>query len=245
MRDPIQKVPTPRQSSADAPPGAPLVGGALFVAGIALGAMGFGWLHPTSPSDTSVPPPEATSTGVSPLPSMSVLAPPVQDTPIVQPIPAPRAPTPTADGRAPLPCTANEHTPIPSEAAWNAVGENTVTHSSSLHCETKRIHEWQRVVCSSPSATNPVLEARINNASDRASTWTWKTATDVRLLLAVRTGTDTQVLFGWKEWGWRDVNFKCAVNGADARYFNQGATGTPSEIRPRFMPPAGMTGPPR
>lgn len=107
--------------------------------------------------------------------------------------PPPPAPRPAAHLAPPGGFTA-----IPTERDYRAVREITVTGSSRMNCETKRIREWVRIRChgknesgSSPRAMTVIR----SNAPDH--TFTQQSGDQVELLYPFFEGVHLEAVFRW------------------------------------------------
>ena len=90
---------------------------------------------------------------------------------------------------------------------WNAVGECTVRHSSSLGCETKMVREWLRVSCRTAKGDNQVkgLEVLEVKGATSGEIFEYTAEGVASVVMPVRAGIDARVRFVWSRWGSRTL----------------------------------------
>jgi hypothetical protein len=106
----------------------------------------------------------------------------------------PPPPTPTPPARPVTP----PRSAVPSEADWRVVREVTVTGSSRMNCETKKIREWVRVRCYGKNESGSTPKGvTVVSTSVPDATFPNAAGGEVTLLYPFTEGTTVDAIFRW------------------------------------------------
>lgn len=98
----------------------------------------------------------------------------------------------------PRPAPATRRSPVPSDQDWHVVGEVTVTGSSRMNCETKKIREWVRVRCHGKNeAGNTPRGVTVLGTTAADATFPSSSPGNVVLVFPFTEGTEVDAIFRW------------------------------------------------
>lgn len=98
-----------------------------------------------------------------------------------------------------------ERSKPPSVGEWNAASELAVRHSGPLGCETKRVREWLRVSCRTPSKSGPQIQSVsiLEPVKKNPEYFSYEAKGVASIVLPLREGMNAKVEYTWSERGKR------------------------------------------
>ncbi|MCL2824556.1 MAG: hypothetical protein FWD57_11240 [Polyangiaceae bacterium] len=153
------------------------------------------------------------------VPPVVTLPPPAELTTYAPPTPPPEPPPPP-----PTQQHDTSRSPVPAPSEYDARGEVTVRHSSSLRCETKKVREWLRVRCPYTVTGGGGGEVRVVRSTHTGEIRTKSYSSPMEAIIPVLPGSSHNLTF-MGDWGRRTLRVDWPVSAAQAlMYFDQPAT---------------------